>query len=46
MKNIDYKIFIADKPGRMNTKVSNFTLNQRLFIKSSSHNVQLTNNVS
>ena len=31
IKNIDYKIFTADKPGRMNTKFSNFTLH--LFIK-------------
>ena len=44
MENIDFKIFTADKPGRMNTKFSNFTLHHRLFIKSSAHNVQHTNN--
>ena len=36
------QIFIADKPGRMNTQFSNFILHHRLFIKkkSSAHNVQ------
>ena len=37
MKNMDYKIVVADKPGRMNTKFSNFTLHHRLFLKSSAH---------
>ena len=31
MKNIDYKIFITDEPGKMNTKFSNFTLHRRLY---------------
>ena len=44
MKNIDNKMFPADKAGRMNTKFSNFTLHHRLFITSSEHNVQHTNN--
>ena len=42
MENIDYKIFTADKLGRM--KFSNFTLNHRLFMKSSAHNDRHTNN--
>ena len=45
MKNIHMiKILIADKPGRMNSKFSNFTLHHELFIKSSAVNVQHTNN--
>ena len=44
MKNIDNKLFIADKPGRMNAKCTYFTLNHRLFIKCSAHIVQHTNN--
>ena len=44
MKYTDYKIFTADKPGWMNTKFSNSTVHHRLFIKSSAHNVQHTNN--
>ena len=43
MKHIDYNILIVDEPGRMNTKLSNVTLHQRLFIKRSPHNVQHTN---
>ena len=39
MENIDYKIFTADKPGRMNT---NLTLHHGLFVKSSTQNVQHT----
>ena len=46
MKNIEYNIFIADKPGRMNADFSNFTLQHRLFVKSSAHNVQHTNTKS
>ena len=34
LQNLNYKI-IADKPGRRNTKFSNFTLHHRLFRKSS-----------
>ena len=34
----------ADKPGRMNAKFSDFTLQHRLFIQSSVHNIQRTNN--
>ena len=30
MKNVDFKIVNAIKPGRMNTKLSNFTLHHRL----------------
>ena len=44
MKNIDNTIVIADKPGKINTMFSNFTLHCTLFIKSSAHNVQHTNN--
>ena len=42
--HFDYDFFIADKPGRMNTKFSSFTLHHRLFLKSSVHNVQHINN--
>ena len=44
MKNNEYKIFTADKPGRMNTTFSYFTLHLRLFLKTSAHNVQHTHN--
>ena len=44
MKNVNYTSFIADKPGWMKTKFSNFTLHYRLFMKGSAHNVQHTNN--
>ena len=37
MKNIDDKVFIADKPGWMN--ITNFILHHRIFAKSSAHNV-------
>ena len=44
MKNIADKIFTADKPGRMNPRFFNFNLLHGLFIKSSAHYVQHTNN--
>ena len=39
------KMFPADKPGRMNTKLCNFTLHYRLFMKSSAHSVQQSDSI-
>ena len=37
IKNMGYKVFIADKPGGMNTKFFNYTLHHRLFITRPAH---------
>ena len=43
MKNIDYKIFTADKPGRINTKLlhsASYTVHKKLYTQGPAHKPQ------